>query len=139
MKLRNGKQYGLRLQPTIHVPPARILSEHEKSIFNLLKKYLLCYYISIEQENDMKEYTIQRIRYFREFYYFVEYYDLKQISVFTNFIAICKNNANCLIADLKGILNRSGRNKGFRLTGQDKINAEGLIQDLERFLNSLKF
>jgi len=43
-----------------------------------------------------------------------------------------------IIIQLNTILNRSGRTKGFRLNGKDKINAEELLNDLQCFLKKIK-
>ena len=132
MQLRNGKQYFVdKSSSNNHLTP------YIKSIITLFKKYIYTYdYENIYSINKTtKNKVIQQIRDYREFYYLIEYYfESIQTPNFSNFIIVCKNKANSLILELNEILNRSGKKKGFRLTGHDKMNAKCLLQDLKRFL-----
>ena len=132
MQLRNGKQYFVdKSSSDNHLTP------YIKSIITLFKKYIYTYDYknSYSINKTTKNKVIQQIRDYREFYYLIEYYfESIQTPNFSNFIIVCKNKANSLILELNEILNRSGKKKGFRLTGHDKINAIGFLQDLEQFL-----
>ena len=130
MLLRNGKTYLNIIKPR--------LSPHIQAIIALFKKYINVY--DVKNNNNkknitIKEYVNQQIRDYRELFYLIEYY-FESITnpTFSNFIITCKNKVNILISQLNEILNRSGKIKGFILTGQDKINAKGLLHDLRRFL-----
>jgi hypothetical protein len=142
MQLRNGKQYSLSLVNNLSSDnPQTKLTPYIESIITLFKKYIYIYVYTYDYKNGnsinktTKNIVIQQIRDFREFYYLVEYYfESIQTPNFSNFIIACKNKANTLVLKLNEILNRSGKKKGFRLTEHDKMNAKGLLQDLERFL-----
>jgi hypothetical protein len=133
MQLRNGKQYFVdKSSSDNHLTP------YIKSIITLFKKYIYTYDYknSYSINKTTKNKVIQQIRDYREFYYLIEYYfESIQTPNFSNFIIVCKNKANSLILELNEILNRSGKKKGFRLTGHDKMNAKCLLQELERFLH----
>ena len=133
MQLRNGKQYFVDKSSSYnHLTP------YIKSIITLFKKYIYTYDYknSYSINKTTKNKVIQQIRDYREFYYLIEYYfESIQTPNFSNFIIVCKNKANSLILELNEILNRSGKKKGFRLTGHDKMNAKCLLQELERFLH----
>ena len=136
MQLRNGKQYFVDKLSSDNVLVTKI-TPYIKSIITLFNKYIHTY--DYENNHSMnkttKNFVIQQIRDYREFYYLVEYYfESIQMPNFSNFIIVCKNHANTLVLKLNEILNRSGKKKGFRLTGHDKMNAKGFVQDLERFL-----
>ena len=133
MQLRNGKQYFVDKSSSYnHLTP------YIKSIITLFKKYIYTYDYknSYSINKTTKNKVIQQIRDYREFYYLIEYYfESIQTPNFSAFIIVCKNKANSLILELNEILNRSGKKKGFRLTGHDKMNAKCLLQELERFLH----
>ena len=137
MQLRNGKQYFVDKLSSDNVLVTKI-TPYIKSIITLFNKYIHTY--DYENNHSMnkttKNFVIQQIRDYREFYYLVEYYfESIQMPNFSNFIIVCKNHANTLVLKLNEILNRSGKKKGFRLTGHDKMNAKCLLQDLKRFLH----
>lgn len=140
MQLRNGKQYLLSSMDKLSSDnPQTKLTPYIKSIITLFNKYIHTY--DYENNHSMNKTTknkvIQQIRDYREFYYLVEYYfESIQTPNFSAFIIACKNKANTIISHLNETLNRSGKKKGFRLTGHDKMNAKGLLQDLEQYLQS---
>jgi len=140
MQLRNGKQYLLSSMDKLSSDnPQTKLTPYIKSIITLFNKYIHTYdYENIHSMNKTtKNKVIQQIRDYREFYYLVEYYfESIQTPNFSVFIIACKNKANAIISQLNEILNRSGKKKGFRLSGHDKMNAKGLLQDLEQYLQS---
>ena len=138
MQLRNGKQYFVDKLSSDNILVTKI-TPYIKSIITLFKKYIYTYDYenSYSINKTTKNKVIQQIRDYRELYYLVEYYfESIQMPNFSNFIIVCKNKANTLVLQLNEILNRSGKKKGFRLTGHDKMNAKGLLQDLERYLQS---
>lgn len=137
MTLRNGKQY--LKEPAEESPPSTTnpdLSPHVGSIIELLTK-ITDYYDVQNYENKKnitrKEFINQKIRDYRELFYLTEYYfESLKPPTFIYFWTCLKKTADTLIIQLNAILNNETPN--VVLTGNDKTNAIGLLNDLKKVL-----
>ena len=142
--LRNGKMYSKPLANATISQDVAATIPYLESIVNLLQKIIHTYDVeNIENKNKNNittmEFINQQIRDYREFYYLVDYYfESLNIPLFSDFVDVCENKANIIISELNEILNRTKRQNGFKLTGNDKINANGLLYDLDQFLRMVK-
>jgi hypothetical protein len=145
MTLRNGKQYLKYISEDFSDLPAPLvkhewLSPNINAIVNLLKKITNCYdFENFKNKKNITatEYINQKIRDYRELFYLAEYYfETLNTPRFIYFWMNCKKKSNYLIVQLNNILN--GSNPNVTLTGNDKENAMGLLNDLKNFLRLLE-
>jgi len=145
MTLRNGKQYLKYISEDFAAPPTPLLN-HERlspninAIVSLLKKITNCYdFENFKNKKNIsaKDYINQKIRDYRELFYLAEYYfESLNTPRFIYFWINCKKKSNYLILQLHKILNNS--NPNVTLTGNDKQNAIGLLNDLKNLLRLLE-
>lgn len=137
MTLRNGKQYLKEIAEDFEEPLVKTeLPPHIRSIVDLFSK-IIYYYDGQNDENKKtitkKEFINQKIRDYRELFYLLEYYcELLKTPTFIYFWTCCRKKASYLILQLNAILNNETPN--VILTGNDKINAIGLYNDLKKML-----
>ena len=127
MNLRSGK----RLQST---KPIITYELEEKHYLNI--SYLLLNLINAMNDDKIiamskEERFNEKVRFVRELYYLIEFYNLKNIPRFEKFIHGCKIKAKCLLEDLNYNLHPD---KGFRITQQERNAARYLEIELLDFL-----